>query len=450
MKLTHKIVFVVLGVTLMAIILFGSITALWSTKSFNSYLAQEKGAKEESLAEWAAIGYKSVGWDFVYSLRQSTGGRGMMMHRGLFSQERTLICDKTGTVYYDSEGILKQQSLESLLDATPIMVDGKTIGYVTIETPASSKIASLRQSFTKSLTKIFWVNGIIASVLAVAFGLILSFDLRKRIELLNEATTKLIEGDLCAEVQVIGDDELTNLAKAFNQMVKKLAANDRARQNLFNDVAHELRTPLSILRGNVEAMQFGVVETTPERIASLNDELIRLTSLVRELQEIGLAEAGELKLERTNEKLSEIFSDLQTIFEAELDAKDILLDLDFEDTSLMVDRNRLQQILINIISNALRVTPKNGKIRITVTEDENKAKYIFTVFNNGRHIDKADLEHIFDRFYKIDYSRTREKNGSGLGLSIAKAYVESHGGEIFARNIPSGVEFVFTIKKNLA
>ena len=445
-KLAVKILAVVLSISLLTTILYGTIASYLTLKSFNSYLKQEKGAREEALALWAAESYQNLGWDFVLYLKPLgfRGGRGMMSHGAQFNQERIIVADNLGTVYYDSDNTKTMFTKEELLEATPITVNSNIIGYLSIETPALSKIASLRESFNASLKRVSWISGIFASLIALSIGLLLSYDLIKRIQALNTATTDLIKGNFNSLVPVNGNDELAQLAEAFNKMVQKLAANERARQNLFNDVAHELRTPLAILRGNLEGMQLGAIKPTPLRIASLNDEIIRLTSLVRELQEIGLAEAGELKLNLTLENLSELLSDLRLNFEAEAELENIKLDFIYPDLDLIVDKNRLRQILINIISNAFRYA-KNGRISLIVTEKENDV--LFTITNSGPHIPAADLEHLFNRFYKTDPARTRDKSGSGLGLSIAKAYIEAHGGKIEVKNIAGGVQFSFTIPK---
>ncbi len=443
-KLVVKILVVVLSISLLTTILYGTIASYLTLKSFTSYLRQEKGAREEALALWAAESFQSLGWEFVLYLKPLgyRGGRGMMMHGTPFNQERIIVADNLGTVYYDSDNTKTTLTQEELLEATPITINSNIIGYLSIETPASSKIASLRESFNTSLKRVSWISGIFASCIALSIGFVLSYDLIKRIQVLNSATANLIKGDYDSLVPVVGNDELAQLAEAFNKMMRKLAANERAKQNLFNDIAHELRTPLAILRGNLEGMQLGAIEPTPLRIASLNDEIIRLTSLVRELQDIGLAEAGELKLNLTLENLSELLSDLRLNFETEAKSENIKLEFIYPDLDLMVDKNRLRQILINIISNAFRFA-KDGRVSLIVTEKENAV--LFTVSNSGPHIPAADLEHLFNRFYKTDPSRTRDKSGSGLGLSIAKAYIEAHGGKINVRNITGGVEFSFTI-----
>jgi two-component system sensor histidine kinase BaeS len=194
-------------------------------------------------------------------------------------------------------------------------------------------------------------------------------------------------------------------------------------------------------------MQLGVVEPTTARIASLNDELIRLTSLVRELQEIGLAEAGELQLNLATENLTDLLNDLKLIFEPEAEAKGIQLIFSYPNLQVTVDKNRLRQVLINIIANALRYT-ENGFIELNV--EESPENLLFTITNTGPQIQEDDLEHLFDRFYKADAARTRGKSGSGLGLAIAKAYVEAHEGQISVRNVSDGVQFSFSISKHIA
>lgn len=450
-KLTLKILLVVLCVSLIPILFYGVSTSKLTLRRFNRYLQEEKGARQEALAELVADAYKEQGWDFIYYLRPESflvrGRRGMMMHGAVVEQERVVILDSKGNIRYDSYTIKTEITKEELLFKTPIEVYGETIGFVLIVTPETGRIATLRAAFNNSLIRVTVISGLFASLFALAFGLLLSYDLIKRIKLLKKATDELSKGDLSVVVPVIGDDELAYLADAFNKMILRLNTSNKLRQNLFSDVAHELRTPLAILRSNLEGIQLGVIEATPERIALLNDEILRLSSLVRELQEVGLAEAGELHLNLKTEDLGTILEDLQQIFALEAESRDIRLVFSYPKVKLFVDRDRLRQILINIISNALRFA-EGGTISLNVKELDDF--YEFRVANTGELIPLEDIEHIFDRFYKTDTARTRGKSGSGLGLSIAKAYVEAHQGSIFVKNLVNetkGVEFIFTIKK---
>jgi signal transduction histidine kinase len=215
---------------------------------------------------------------------------------------------------------------------------------------------------------------------------------------------------------------------------------------LLADVAHELRNPLSIVQGNLEAWMDGVITPTPEQIGSVYDETVLLNRLITDLKELSVAEAGQLKLHLEKSDLAEIIGAEVTGFQARCQEKQISL------TSLVtenlpevnVDRDRIRQVLHNLLDNALRHTPAKGEIKVLADLADGQIKV--TVSDTGSGIDKADLPFIFEHFYKADKSRHRIYGGAGIGLALVRNYVELHGGRVWAESeVGKGSTFYFTL-----
>ena len=196
------------------------------------------------------------------------------------------------------------------------------------------------------------------------------------------------------------------------------------------DVAHELRTPLSIIQGNLEAMLDGVLPTSPEEIASLRDETALLARLVSDLRLLSLAEAGQLKLERVPTDLPALIRNVLATLRPQAEAENILLadDLPAAMPSFNLDPDRISQALHNLLANALRYTPAGGNVTVGVRLEGNLARV--DISDTGSGIAPDDLSHLFDRFYRADKSRSRASGGSGIGLTIVRQLVRAHGGDI--------------------
>jgi two-component system OmpR family sensor kinase/two-component system sensor histidine kinase BaeS len=248
------------------------------------------------------------------------------------------------------------------------------------------------------------------------------------------AADRVADGDLSVRVvepeRAPGD--FRRLARSFNRMAGELERADQQRRNLTADVAHELRTPLHILQGNLEGIQDGVYEPTPEHIENMLNETHLLTHLVEDLQTLSLAESGQLALNLEPVDVLEILADVRTSFGAQAKAAGILLEIEkVQDDPLviMADARRLDQVLSNLVVNALRHTPTGGKICLRV--DAFKEGIRIQVQDTGEGIPAEQLPYVFDRFWVADRSRSRVSgSGSGLGLAIARQLVQAHGGEI--------------------
>ena len=246
-------------------------------------------------------------------------------------------------------------------------------------------------------------------------------------------------GDLSVRVRENIPGEFGQLARSFNRMAAELSLTEQQRRNLTADVAHELRTPLQIIQGNLESIQDGVYEPTREIIGSTLEETRLLTRLVNDLQTLSLAEAGQLPLHPVLVSAADLVEDVKTSFSGQAGAAGVELGSEIVsgDGSLeiLVDPDRLDQVLSNLVANALRHTRAGGKI--VVRAQHLPAAIRLEVRDSGSGISPADLPFIFDRFYRADPSRVRQPgSGSGLGLAIARQLVQAHGGQIHAESTP--------------
>lgn len=262
------------------------------------------------------------------------------------------------------------------------------------------------------------------------------------------AADAVAEGDLSTRVQESGTREFRRLARSFNRMAAELESADRQRRSLTADVAHELRTPLHILQGDLEGLQDGVYQPTPGHIEAMLDETRMLSRLVEDLQTLSLAEAGQLPLRLEPVDVRELLSDVSTSFSGAMENSGIDMQVEIEGEpgamTISGDVERLDQVLSNLLGNALRHTPAGGRILLRAGAVPTGVQII--VSDTGEGIPPEDLPHVFDRFWRADRSRKRGRGtGSGLGLAISKQFVQAHGGEISVESEP-GQGTSFTIQ----
>jgi signal transduction histidine kinase len=251
---------------------------------------------------------------------------------------------------------------------------------------------------------------------------------------------------LSQRVEVRGEGEVAALAEAFNTMAVDLENNEQLRQNLIADVAHELRTPLSNIQGYLEAIRDHVMKPDAATIDSVNEEAALLSRLVDELQELSLAEAGELKLVYQAEDIGKLVKQATAPWRPQLEMKEISLSLDLPDNlpQVNIDWQRVNQVLHNLLENAVKHTGKGGIITVAAARQGEWVE--ISVSDTGEGIPAEDLPNIFERFYRVDRSRARATGGSGLGLTIARRLVEAHGGRITVQSeLGKGSRFAFTL-----
>lgn len=283
----------------------------------------------------------------------------------------------------------------------------------------------------------------------VVIGLIASYFMAQSITVplrrLNAAVEAIEQGELGQTVPVQSDDEVGQLAQAFNRMSHALEVNNQLRKRLLAGVAHELRTPLTVIQGNLEGMLDGVIEPSSEQLESLYEETVYLNKIIRELRDLSLAEAGQLRLDKQQSDINLLVNRAVQLMKPLADEKRIQFICDLREVpQVQIDASRINQVVYNLLSNALRYTPDGGQVGVTTTVVAERAKRFVTISvrDNGKGISAADLPHIFEHFYRADLARDRKSGGSGIGLAIVKQLVELHGGRVEVKSeIGIGSEF---------
>ncbi len=314
----------------------------------------------------------------------------------------------------------------------------------------SGVAAALFQVFSEySGSRNVWLLFCGVPVGLVLFVFVFAFTMYTRygepLQNLFKAIDALASGDLAARVPKDDSPQFGELIKRFNKMAGELERADQQRRNLTADIAHELRTPLHIIQGNLEGIQDGVYQATPEHIENTLEETRLLARLVEDLQTLSLAESGALPLHPSRFGVDELYADVVASFSAQAAGLGIDLTAAGAGLELTADYTRLNQVLANLVSNALRFTPRGGRITLAAEAGE-AGGVILRVQDSGVGIAPEDLPFIFDRFWRGDKARTREGQvSSGLGLAIAQQLVRAHGGTIEAESV-LGQGTVFVIR----
>lgn len=316
----------------------------------------------------------------------------------------------------------------------PLEVDGVMIGTV-LSQPLSIDLTPQEKVYLERTNEALTIAALIAAILALLVGFLLARTLTRPLHALTEATEKMAGGDLDQQVSITSHDEIGELAESFNRMSRQVAHANRLRKQMTADVAHDLRTPLTVIAGYVESMRDGDLSPTPERLDVIYTEIERLQSLVQDLRLLAIADAGELRLNIAPLELRALLERLTASLQLSAGKKGLALRLETAPNlpTINADESRLDRILSNLVTNAIRHTPSGGVVTIkTMRKPKN---ILVSVEDTGEGIPPADLPHIFDRFYRVDKSRTdADGASSGLGLAIARALVEAHGGEITAKS----------------
>jgi signal transduction histidine kinase len=327
----------------------------------------------------------------------------------------------------------------------PILVDGQEVGRVLlVRNSILDRLADAEAAFLARVNRVLILSAVGGTAFALLLGILLAQTLTRPLRELTAATKAVAQGDLDQQVPVRSEDELGQLARSFNQMNADLAHSRDIRRQMTADIAHDLRTPVSIILGHSEALSDGVLPARQETFEVIHDEARRLNRLIDDLRTLSLAEAGELELIRrfiSPETLLVRAAKAHTP-RAIAEEKELTLDISRGLPDVNVDSDRMAQVLDNLVSNAIRYTPPSGVITLSARNGRDGVR--FFVQDSGPGIPAEDLPYVFDRFYKGDKSRQRKADeGSGLGLAIARSIVDAHGGRIWAESERGrGVTFV--------
>jgi signal transduction histidine kinase len=303
------------------------------------------------------------------------------------------------------------------------------------------------QAFLNGVRNSLWLAGLVAVLVGVALGFLFSWLITGPMRQLTLAARKVAAGDFSYRVSQKTDDEIGEVSDAFNTMAEQLEKKEKSKRQLLADIAHELRNPLSIIQGNLEAWLDGVLTPAPDQIASVYDETVLLSRLITDLRDLSLAEAGQLKLSQSATELSEfIFAEITSV-QNRCQEKQVSISAELPTRLplVFIDRDRIRQVLHNLIDNALRHTPAGGTIKIGANYTT-PGWVTVSVADSGGGIVPEDLPYVFDHFYKADRSRHRGHGGAGIGLAMVKQLVELHGGKVWVESQKGkGSTFFFTL-----
>lgn len=312
----------------------------------------------------------------------------------------------------------------------------------------SNSMSQLYVDFRASFNEALKYAALAATIVALALSLFLSRSVIAPIQAMSLATQRISEGRYDERVQVNGADELAQLALYFNQMAEKLNQIESMRRRLIGDVSHELRTPLTAIKGSMEGLMDGVLPATHETFQQIHAEADRLNRLVDDLQELSRVESLAYELDIRPVDISSLVQTVTKRLAPQAESKRIALDLELAPNlpHILADEDHIVQVLTNLTGNALQYTPEGGRITISAKQVNDNVQT--AVRDTGIGIPPEHLAHIFDRFYRVDKSRSRQAGGgSGIGLTIARALIEAHGGRMWAESAGSekGSVFTFTL-----
>jgi two-component system, OmpR family, sensor histidine kinase BaeS len=436
-SISTKLILAFLSIgTISVVIIF--LTARWNTRAeFIRFLSdQDQTDIITALSNYHRENGSWIGAERIFfrSRGPQSGGNGPEPGR---KRPPFILADETGEVIIPNERyrIGDHVPKADLALGIPIIEDDQVIGIlIPVRVPFEGNPREVE--FIDRINRTLLYGALIGGVIALLLGVFLSRTLTRPIRELTQATHAVSEGDLSQQVPVRSDDELGKLAQAFNKMSTELSRSNNTRKQMTADIAHELRTPLSLILGHAEAVHDGVLQPTRENFEIIREEATRLEHLVNDLRILSLADSGELTINLQSIEPERLLQEAAALYQYQTQRKDITLDLDITAPlpTIEVDPGRMTQVLTNILDNALRHTPEGGLITLAAKQMEDQIE--ISIRDSGPGITAQDANRIFNRLYRTDPSRQREDGGSGLGLAIAKSIVQAHGGQIRAESEP--------------
>ena len=326
--------------------------------------------------------------------------------------------------------------------AYPIFVGNDFIGAVLLSTPIS-----LIQQSILGLAMIMLLVCIISLLIATLLIYISSLKMTTNLKTINNAAKVIANGDLEKRIVVVGQDEVAQLSESFNNMADNLDFQNKSRIEFISNISHDIRTPLTSIKGFLEAILDGTIpeEKTPHYLNIVMEETMRLTKMANDLLDLNKIQTLEIKVVKAKFDINELIRYTVLVFEKKLKSKhiDIIVVFNEEKNIVNSDQDKIQRVIYNLIENSIKFTPEYGTISITTIDE--KGKLFVKIRDNGCGINKDSQKNVFDRFYKEDKSRGINKEGCGLGLSIVKAFIDAHDEEVFLnKEIESGCEFIFS------
>ena len=369
--------------------------------------------------------------DFVYSY--SPDSDGCMLHKG-YVIPSDIMSSVTKGYFFSSSKVQGLFSERTFLAGAPVRVGGTVIGAVFAATPLET---SFREYATRMMS-LFLSSAIFAAALSFLVVYAFTAKLTRPLRQMSNATKAYAQGDFSKRVGVRGSDEFAELCQNFNRMASALSVLESSRRSFVANVSHELKTPMTTIGGFIDGMLDGTIppEKHGEYLQIVSNETKRLSRLVTSMLNLSKIEAGELEPKRTEFDISSLIIDCLLSFEQEIEKKNIgVAGLDtIGQVKILADRDMLYQVVYNLVDNAVKFTNENGKITVSAGENERNQLFV-SIENTGEGVSSEEIGKIFERFYKVDKSRSYDVKSAGLGLYLCKTIVELHGGQIYAESV---------------
>lgn len=327
-----------------------------------------------------------------------------------------------------------------------LSVENKILYYFSnVSTISSQEFIVKRDLLIKDMTNLIIGISLLMTIVVIAVSIFLSQKISKPIIVVSKMTDFIKMGGYDQKLEYESSIvEIDNLINSINELSQELYKMENLRKKLTSDISHELRTPLTSIQTHLEAMIDGIWEPTPERLNSVNEEVIRLSHLVNQLKNLAKFDSEENKLNLKNENLAQLIKNIIYNNESYALEKNIKIKYELDEVNAKIDKEKLTQVIVNLISNAIRYSNENGCILIRLYKENDFVKII--VKDKGIGIPRESLDYIFERFYRVDKSRCRNTGGTGIGLTISKSIIDLHKGKIEVKSkINEGSEFIITL-----
>lgn len=434
----------VVGMTIATLAL---VTLQVTRRTFDAFVTENGRRKAQALAlfleefyqrqggDWATLQVLAEEWSRPVP-RPLQNPRLAPVIRGLLPQpgDRVLVAEPNGRVVVDSKRSNLDQTLpeETLRRGAPIVVDGRQVGTVLVGANLGILGVAERQ-YLRNLNRALLIVTMLVGGVALLLGAWLAQRITEPARALTAAANRLAAGDWREPLPVRSEDELGQMSAAFNAMAAQIEEQTRLRRQMVADIAHELRTPLSVMRLELEALKDGL-QRPADATANLSGEIDLLTQLVDDLRLLAQNDAGEQPLDLAPTDLGALVKETVVRWQGRALARGLTLraDIATDLPQVRLDRPRITRVLTNLLANALRHTPEGGEIVVRAGAESGGVHV--SVCDTGEGIPPGELENIFERFYRLDRARSRATGGSGLGLAIARQAVELHGGRIWAES----------------
>ncbi len=428
--ITLKLFVAILAASVVAAAAMALATRYSFHAGFLGYLAQVDTQRLEALSGALAEDFRASGsWDFVRGDYARLRQIAVAASSPQVTQRLTVLDDARALVVGNPE-------IPPGATLRPVKVDERVVGWVA-RAPLRRLSSAAEESFEAQQQRAAWGIAALALALAAAFALVLARAFLVPLKRVAAATHRLAGGDYATRVAVHGDDELGRLARDFNRLAEALERNEALRRRFMADVSHELRTPLAVLSGELEALEDGVRPLSGEALASLRGEVAALGKLVDDLSQLALADVGALAYRNSRLDAVALVAQVLEGYRERFAQRGLALDARCEGAApVFGDRDRLTQMLRNLLENSLRYTDPGGRVRVSARAERGQAA--IEVEDSAPGVPAEALPHLFERFYRVDGSRSRANGGTGLGLAISRSIAAAHGGEISAASSALG------------